>query len=95
MTQPDDSDNMSNDTQKIIALLENQVVDFKTQLEKAEQCEMALIEEKKELWEMLKAEHARTLALTSPAQNGKKVVATLDRVKWIVIRSYKNYFSIY
>ena len=73
--KPEQSDEYANnghltndDTPKIITVLEGQVQDLKEQLEKAENRESALIEEKKELRDMLKAEQARTLALTPAAQ---------------------------
>ena len=49
LTYPDARDDMSNDPPKIIVLLEGQVQDLKSQLEKSEQRETALMEEKKEL----------------------------------------------
>ena len=59
MTQPDDSDNMSNDTKKNIVLLETQVTDLKAQLQTANA-------EKDKLLDLLKNEQARTLALSPP-----------------------------
>ena len=55
----------------LLQFYEERMQDLQAQLEKAEAREDALIEEKKELREMLKAEQARTLALTPAAQNGK------------------------
>ena len=52
----------------ITQFYEERLQDLKTQLEKAESRETALIEEKKELREMLKTEQARTLALSPPAK---------------------------
>ena len=52
----------------VTQFLEERIADLQTQLEKAEQRETELIEEKKELREMLKAEHQRTLALSPPAK---------------------------
>ena len=54
ISQPDARDDRSNDTPKIIAFLEGQVQDLKSQLEKSEQRETALIEEKKELRDLRK-----------------------------------------
>ena len=64
-----------NDTEKngtaqnghqFVEFLEERIQDLQTQLAKAEQRETELIEEKKELREMLKNEQARTLALQPP-----------------------------
>ena len=55
----------------LLKFYEERLQDLQAQLEKAESRETALIDEKKELREMLKAEQARTLALTPPAENGK------------------------
>ena len=66
ISQPDARDDRSNDTPKIIAFLEGQVQDLKSQLEKSEQRETALIEEKKELRDLRKNEQAPTLALSPP-----------------------------
>ena len=55
----------------LLKFYEERLQDLQAQLGKAESRETALIDEKKELREMLKAEQARTLALTPPAQNGK------------------------
>ena len=61
---------------KIITLLGEQVQDLKSQLEKSEQRETALIEEKKELRDLRKNEQARTLA--SPPRKAN-FLATADR----------------
>lgn len=55
----------------LLKFYEERLQDLQAQLEKAENRESDLIEEKKELREMLKNEQARTLALTPAAQNGK------------------------
>ena len=55
----------------LLKFYEERLQDLQAQLEKAENRESDLIEEKKELREMLKNEQARTLALTPAAQNEK------------------------
>ena len=76
---PDKTEQNSNETEQngngqpkiLLKFYEERLQDLQAQLGKAESRETALIDEKKELREMLKAEQARTLALTPPAQNGK------------------------
>ena len=58
-------------TNLLLKFYEERLQDLQAQLEKAENRESDLIEEKKELREMLKNEQARTLALTPAAQNEK------------------------
>ena len=54
------------DRDKVIILLENQVSDLKTQLEKAEERETALIKEKTRLLDMYTEERAERRALQPP-----------------------------
>lgn len=54
------------DKDKVVQLLENQVADLKTQLEKAEQRETALISEHSKLLDMLSEEKAERRALMPP-----------------------------
>lgn len=54
------------DTDKVVQLLENQVSDLKTQLEKAEQRENMLIKEKSQLLNMYNAERLERRALQPP-----------------------------
>lgn len=51
-------------------VLEERIEDLQAQLDKSEQRETQLIQEKKELREMLKNEQARTLALSPPEKQG-------------------------
>ena len=54
------------DKDKVVHLLENQVADLKTQLEKAEQRETALISERSKLLDMLSEEKEERRALMPP-----------------------------
>ena len=54
------------DRDKVLLLLENQVADLKTQLEKAEQRETTLITERSKLLDMLSEEKAKRRALMPP-----------------------------
>ena len=54
------------DKDKVVVLLENQVADLKTQLEKAEQRETTLITERSKLLDMLSEEKAECRALMPP-----------------------------
>ena len=54
------------DKDKVIILLENQVTDFKTQLEKAEERETALIKEKTRLLDMYTEKRVERRALQPP-----------------------------
>ena len=54
------------DKDKVVQLLENQVADLKTQLEKAEQREDALIKEKTRLVDMYNEERTDRRALMPP-----------------------------
>lgn len=57
---------ISVDRDKVVILLENQITDLKTQLEKAEQRETALITERSKLLDMLSEEKAERRALQPP-----------------------------
>lgn len=56
LTPPPERPLAEHDTQKIIAVLENQVADLKTQLELSNDRETALIDEKAKLLDLLSAE---------------------------------------
>lgn len=67
LTPPPDSQTTAHDSQKIIAILENQIADLKDQLELSNQRETALIGEKSKLLDLLSAEKQEKLALMPPA----------------------------
>ena len=67
VTPPPDSQTTAPDSQKIVAVLENQVADLKAQLELSNQRETALIDEKSKLLDLLSAEKAEKRALMPPA----------------------------
>ena len=60
------------DSQKIIAVLENQVADLQKQLELSNHRETALIDEKSKLLDLLSAEKEEKLALMPPAAEKEK-----------------------
>ena len=66
------------DTPKIVALLENQIADLKTQLAQASDRETALTSEKSKLLDMLSAEQEKTRVLMLP--NPEKKRSWLDRL---------------
>ena len=67
-----------NDTPKIVALLENQIADLKTQLAQASDRETTLTNEKSKLLDMLSAEQEKTRVLMLP--NSEKKRSWLDRL---------------
>lgn len=67
-----------NDNPKIVALLENQIADLKTQLAQASDRETALTSEKSKLLDMLSAEQEKTRVLMLP--NPEKKRSWLDRL---------------
>ena len=56
------------DSAEILAIKDNQIVDLKAQLEKAEMRETALIDEKSKLLDLLSAEKEEKRALMPPAE---------------------------
>ena len=60
------------DTDKIVQLLENQITDLRSQLEKAEQRETALTAEKERILDMLSAEQAERRALMPPPEEQQR-----------------------
>ena len=68
LTLPPDSDKTEPDSQKVIAVLENQVADLKAQLEHSNQRETALIAEKSKLLDLLSAEKDEKRALMPPVE---------------------------
>ena len=68
-----DTPDTSTDNPKIIAFLENQIIDLKNQLERAEHREDTHITEKKELHDRLAAEQEKTRLLMLPAPREKPV----------------------
>ena len=68
------------DTDKVVQLLENQVADLKTQLEKAEQRENALITERSKLLDMLSEEQSERRALMPPPAQEENRIGWLQRL---------------
>ena len=64
--QPMNGHDIPVDKDKVVVLLENQVFDLKTQLDKAEQRENTLIKERSKLLDMLSEEKAERRALMPP-----------------------------
>ena len=62
-----DSPDTPSDNPKVVALLENQIGDLKSQLEKAEQRENTLISERSKLLDLLSEEKEEKRALMPPA----------------------------
>ena len=60
------------DSQKIIAVLENQVADLQKQLERSNDRETALIDEKSKRLDLFSAEKEEKRALMSPAEEKEK-----------------------
>ena len=79
-----DSPDTSSDNPKIISLLENQIADLKTQLERAEMREDTHIAERKELHDRLAAEQEKTRLLMlpkpEPENEGEKPRGWLQRL---------------
>ncbi|MCG9132165.1 hypothetical protein J5I95_10830, partial [Candidatus Poribacteria bacterium] len=71
LTHPPDTPMAEHDSQKIIALLENQVADLQKQLALSNQRETALIDEKAKLLDLLSAEKQEKLALMPPVEEQK------------------------
>ena len=67
-----DSPDTHSDNPKVTTLLENQVRDLKTQLEKAEQRENTLISERSKLLDLLSAEKEEKRALMPPVDEPKR-----------------------
>lgn len=72
LTPPPDSQMTAPDSQKVIAVLENQVADLKAQLELSNQRETALIDEKSKLLNLLSAEKDEKRALMPPPEERDK-----------------------
>ena len=72
LTSPPESQDADHDSQKVIAVLENQVADLQKQLEKAEMRETALIDEKSKLLDLLSAEKEEKRALMPPVDEKPK-----------------------
>ena len=66
LTPLPDSDKAEPDSQKVIAVLENQVADLQKQLELSNEREAALIDEKSKLLDLLSAEKDEKRALMPP-----------------------------
>lgn len=60
------------DSKEILAIKENQIADLKSQLEKSEMRETALIDEKSKLLDLLSMEKAEKRALMSPPEEKEK-----------------------
>ena len=72
ITPPPDSQLAEHDSQKIIAVLENQVADLQKQLALSNDRETALIDEKSKLLDLLSAEKEEKRALMPPAEEKEK-----------------------
>ena len=72
LTPPPDRQLLTADSQKIIALLENQITDLKSQLELSNQRETALIDERSKLLDLLSAEKAEKRALMPPVEEPRQ-----------------------
>ena len=72
ITPPPDSQMTEYDSQKIIAVLENQVADLQKQLQLSNDRETALIDEKSKLLDLLSAEKEEKKALMPPADEPPK-----------------------
>ena len=67
ITPPQESQVAEHDSQRVVAVLDNQISDLKAQLEKAEMRETALIDEKSKLLDLLSAEkEEKRLMLPAP-----------------------------
>ena len=72
LTPPPDRQMTEHDSQKIIAVLENQVADLQKQLERSNDRETALIDEKSKLLDLRSAEKEEKKALMPPADEKPK-----------------------
>ena len=72
ITPPPDSQVAEHDSQKVIAVLENQVADLQKQLTLSNDRETALIDEKSKLLDLLSAEKAEKRALMPPPEERDK-----------------------
>ena len=72
LTPSPESQEAEHDSQKVIAVLDNQVADLQKQLEKAEMRETALIDEKSKLLDLLSAEKEEKRALMPPVDEKPK-----------------------
>ena len=77
-----DTPDTATDNPKVVALLENQIIDLKNQLERAEHREDTHITEKKELHDRLAAEQEKTriLMLPAPKEKSEKSVSWVQRL---------------
>ena len=71
ITPPPESQEADHDSQKVIAVLENQVADLQKQLELSNDRETALIDEKSKLLDLLSAEKDEKRALMPPVEEQK------------------------
>ena len=71
LTSPPERQVAEHDSQKVIAVLENQVADLQKQLELSNDREMALIDEKSKLLDLLAAEKEEKRALMLPVDEQK------------------------
>ena len=71
---------ISVDRDRVVILLENQVADLKTQLEKSEQRETSLITERSKLLDMLSEEKAERRALMPLPEEKQKQPNWLQRL---------------
>ena len=72
LTPPPERQITEHDSQKIIAVLENQVADLQKQLERSNDRETALIDEKSKLLDLISAEKEEKKALMPPADDKTK-----------------------
>ena len=72
LTPPPDHQVVEHDSQKIIAVLENQVTDLQKQLERSNDRETALIDEKSKRRDLLSAEKEEKRALMPPVDDKPK-----------------------
>ena len=70
--QDNDNAMTEHDSAEILAIKDNQIVDLKSQLEKAEMRETALIDEKSKLLDLLAAEKEEKRALIPPPEEKAK-----------------------
>ena len=72
LTPPQESQEAEHDSQKVIAVLENQVADLQKQLELSNDRETALIDEKSKLLDLLSMEKEEKRALVPPVDDKPK-----------------------
>ena len=72
LTPPPERQMTAHDSQKVIAILENQVADLQKQLELSNDRETVLIDEKSKLLDLLSAEKEEKKALMPPAKEKDK-----------------------